>query len=141
MLVTVTVPSVTTPEPEPSLAGEVEDKLLLIEKRRVGVVGVSDESSELSDRLVLFVSERPSDPEEPPVDSVVFDASESEAKAAVRVVSSSAEPAEPESSEPVVLGADVVAFDEDEPEEEADSVELGAESDEDVSGGEDVSDV
>ncbi|WP_319579457.1 hypothetical protein [uncultured Methanospirillum sp.] len=91
---------------------------------------------------MLFVSETPSDTEESPVDSVVFETSERAAKAAVRVVSSSAEPDESEASEPVVFAAGVVVFDEDVPdEEEADDVEFEADSDEDVSTVGDVSGV
>ncbi len=112
------------------------------------MVGVSDESSELPVRLVLLVREVPSDADELSVVSVLFEASEREAKAAVRVVSSSADPDESEASEPVVFAAGVVVFDGDEvaseevpDEEEADDVEFEADSDEDVSGVEDVSDV
>ncbi|WP_319579460.1 hypothetical protein [uncultured Methanospirillum sp.] len=106
------------------------------------MVGVSDESSELPVRLVLLVREVPSDADELSAVSVLFEASEREAKAAVRVVSSSADPDESDASELVVFAAGVVVFDEDVPdEEEADDVEFEADSDENVSTVGDVSGV
>ena len=99
---------------------------------------VSEESSELSDRLVLFVSEVPSDTEELSLSvvSVVFDASERAANEAVRVVSSSevSVSEEKEVPVPVVFVSVVVEFDPDDvSEEDPDDGELETVSDEDVS--------